>query len=219
MLYDFHTHTLLSDGVLSPLELARRASLLGCRVIAFTDHAGIGYVTRLVSEIAADCAVIQAHWGITAIAGVELTHAPARAIPELARQAKEAGAKLVVVHGETITEPVEKGTNWAALQSPHVDILAHPGLLTLEEAQLAAEHHIFLEISSRKGHCLTNGHVVKMARLAGAKLLLNSDAHDESDLLSPELALSIARGAGLEENEFDDVLQTNPRALLNKLQL
>ena len=45
----------------------------------------------------------------------------------------------MVVHGETIIEPVEKGTNLAAVQSPYVDILAHPGLLSLEEAKLAAE--------------------------------------------------------------------------------
>ncbi|HLE81453.1 MAG TPA: PHP domain-containing protein, partial [Dehalococcoidia bacterium] len=32
-MYDFHTHTFLSDGVLSPIELIRRAHVKGYRVI------------------------------------------------------------------------------------------------------------------------------------------------------------------------------------------
>jgi histidinol phosphatase-like PHP family hydrolase len=129
MLYDLHTHTSISDGVLSPLELVRRALVNGYNAIAITDHVGIGYLKRLITEITADCALAQNHWNITAIPGVELTHLPATAIAEAAKKAKELGAKLVVVHGQTVAEPVEPGTNLAALKSPHVDILAHPGML------------------------------------------------------------------------------------------
>ena len=89
----------------------------------------------------------------------------------MAQKAKQLGAWIVVVHGETIVEPVEKGTNLAALNSPDVDILAHPGMLSPEEARLAAANHIFLEISARKGHSLTNGHVAKLGLKAGAKML------------------------------------------------
>ena len=41
-MYDFHTHTFLSDGVLTPVELIRRAHVAGYRVIAITDHVGPG---------------------------------------------------------------------------------------------------------------------------------------------------------------------------------
>ena len=122
-----------------------------------------------------------------------------------------------MVHGESNIEPVEKGTNKAALQCPYVDILAHPGLISPEEAELAATAGIFLEISARKGHSLTNGHIVQQSRLAGAKLLLNSDAHDESDLLTLQLARKIARGAGLDERESDEILINNVQALLARL--
>ena len=123
----------------------------------------------------------------------------------------------MVVHGESTIEPVEKGTNKAALQCPYVDILAHPGLITLEEAELAATAGIFLEVSARRGHSLANGHIAQMARLAGAKLLLNSDAHDETELLTSPLARQVARGAGLDEKESDEILITNVQALLAKL--
>ncbi len=159
------------------------------------------------------------HWDIVAIPGVELTHVPAQAIRGLARQAKELGACIVVVHGETITEPVEKGTNLAAVQSPDVDILAHPGLLTAEEAKLAAANRVYVEISARKGHCLTNGHVAQLALATGVKLILNSDAHDIPDLLTPGFAAAVLNGSGLNEAEVQQVLSTNPQTLVNGLSL
>jgi histidinol phosphatase-like PHP family hydrolase len=217
MVYDFHTHSSLSDGALSPLELIRRAAQNGYRAIAITDHAGTGYLERVITEVAKDCALAQAHWDIIPIPGVELTHLPAAAIAEVAKQAKELGARLVVVHGETITEPVEPGTNLAALNSSHVDILAHPGLISLKEAEAAAANGIFIELTARKGHSLCNGHIAKIARLTKAKLLLNSDAHDEEQLLTPALAQAIAKGAALDEREINLVLQANPHALLRKL--
>lgn len=219
MIYDFHTHTFLSDGTLSPIELVRRALVADYRVIGLTDHVAAGHLSRLISEIKADCALARAHWDILALAGVELTHVPPKAIPELAQRAKDMGAELVIVHGETITEPVESGTNRQAVLSTHVDILAHPGLLTLEDAKLAAANGIFLEISARRGHSLANHHLVNIARQAGAKLLLNSDAHDSPDLLTPTSLLALARGAGLEEEEIKETLEFNPRALLKKLSL
>ena len=217
MVYDFHTHTSISDGALSPLELVRRALINGYHAIAITDHVGIGYLERLIAETAADCLLAQNHWNITAIPGVELTHLPAAAIAETAKKAKEMGAKVVVVHGETTAEPVEPGTNLAALKSPHVDILAHPGLLTLEEAKLAASNGIYLELTARKQHFTTNKHVAEIARLAGAKLIVNSDAHDEFDLLTSKLAYSIAQNASLTEAEITNAIKTNPQALLKKL--
>ena len=217
MVYDFHTHTLLSDGELSPIELIRRALVNDYHTIALTDHASIGELPRIIQETTKACALAHSHWDILAIPGIELTHVPAHAIAEAAKKAKKLGAQIVVVHGETIVEPVEKGTNLAALHSPHVDILAHPGLLSLEEAQLAATNGIFLEISARKGHCLTNGHVASLARQAGASLLVDSDAHGALDLLTTPLADAIAHGAGLDNTTCQQTLSLNPQALIEKL--
>ena len=217
MVYDFHTHTSLSDGVLSPIELIRRALVNNYHAIALTDHAATGELSRLIKETAEVCALARSYWNILAIPGIELTHVPAQAIAETAKKAKELGAWIVVVHGETIIEPVEKGTNLAALQSPHVDILAHPGFLSLEEAKLATTNGIFLEISARQGHCLTNGYIASLARQVGVKLLLGSDAHNEQDLLTPSLADAIIRGTGLDDTACHQVLSVNPQALIKSL--
>jgi putative hydrolase len=199
---DFHTHTFYSDGVLSAIELIRRVAVEGYSAIGIADHIGFGGVERVVQEIAADCAVASEHWDIEAFAGVELTHVPPPAIAELAARARAAGAAFVAVHGETLVEPVQEGTNRAALSSPDVDYLCHPGLITPEEAELAVQHGIFLEITARWGHCLTNGHVARVAREVGARLLVGSDAHAPGDFLTPEFAEQVLAGAGLDADEI-----------------
>lgn len=217
MIYDFHTHTVNSDGVLGAVELIRRAHMQGYAAIGITDHVAAGNLEAAVASALRDCELVNIHWEIRAIPGVELTHVPPEAIGALAKQAKALGAKLVVVHGETIVEPVPVGTNLAALQSPDVDILAHPGLLTEEEAALAATNNIYLELSARKGHGLTNGLVAKRALKAGAKLLVDSDSHEPGDLLTEELQWKVAQGAGLADKEIGRVLKANPEELLDKI--
>ena len=217
MVQDFHTHTSLSDGELSPIELIRRAVVKGYTAIGLTDHASIGELQRIIPELVLACEMARKYWKIMAIPGIELTHVPAQAIAETAKKAKELGAWIVVVHGETIVEPVEKGTNSAALNSPHVDILAHPGFITEEEVGLAIKNGVFLEISARKGHSLTNGHVAKLAHKAGAKLLVDSDSHKDSDLLTDAFALSVLRGTGIEESDCKQILTANPEILVKKL--
>ena len=216
-MYDFHTHTFLSDGVLSPIELIRRAYVRGYRAMAVTDHVGLGNVEFVLKTLIIDCAQATKRWDILVLPGVEITHVPKDDIDLVARTAKEMGAKLVAVHGETPVEPVEPGTNEAALRSDYVDVLAHPGLITYEEARLAAEKGIYLEVSARKGHSLTNGHVVKTAREAGAITVLDSDAHEPDDLLTPDIRHNVAKGAGLNDDEIHALLETNPQKLLAKL--
>ena len=120
----------------------------------------------------------------------------------------------MVVHGETIVEPVIEGTNWSAVNCPEVDILAHPGLITVEEVEVAKENGIALEISSRKGHCLGNGHVAKLAVEVGADLVLDTDTHMPDDLISYEMAYKVALGAGLRDKEIKKVLTDNPERIL-----
>ncbi len=216
-MYDFHTHTFLSDGVLSPIELIRRALHVGYRVMAITDHVGPGNMEFILKVLIKDCEMASRRWDILALPGVEITHTPREDIDLLAREARAMGAKVVNVHGETVTEPVEPGTNYAAVSSPHVDILAHPGLITPEEARMAARNNIFLEVSGRKGHGFANGRVVRVAQQAGARLVLDSDAHEPGDLLTRDFALKVALGAGLDQEEAISLLDKSPLDLLARV--
>ena len=218
-MYDFHTHTFLSDGVLSPIELIRRAIHIGYKVIAITDHVGPGNMEFILNTLTKDCALAEHRWDIKVLPGVEITHTPKEDIDRLAKEARLVGAEIVNVHGETIVEPVQPGTNNAAVSSTNVDILAHPGLITLEEAQIAAKNGVFLEISGRKSHGLANGHVFSTAREAGADLILDSDAHEPDDLMTRDYAEKVGRGAGLSKLEVVQLLEKSPVTLLNKLRL
>ena len=203
---DLHTHSLFSDGVLVVSELVRRAEEMGYQKIGITDHADRSNLDLIIPRVVRATEEINRYNRIQAIAGIELTHVPPATIGYLAAEARELGAKLVVLHGETIVEPVLPGTNRAGLEAD-IDILAHPGLLTEEEAALAARRGILLEISGRKGHSFTNGHVARVAKAAGAELILNSDAHGPGDLLSREMREKIALGAGLEQRILQQMVR------------
>jgi histidinol phosphatase-like PHP family hydrolase len=194
---DLHTHTLLSDGDLIPSELVRRCHIAGYRALAITDHVDWSNINHVLVSTVKCVESLTSCWGIRVIPGVEITHVPLQEIGTLIKYARQNGATLVVVHGETIAEPVLPGTNRTAIECG-ADILAHPGLITIDDARLAAERGVYLELTVRKGHCLTNGHVARVAKAAGARLLLNTDAHSPGDITSLEIAKKVARGAGVD---------------------
>lgn len=201
MRVDLHTHSILSDGELIPAELVRRAMALGHDAIAITDHVDMSTVDMVVNAIVKAEELSDDY--IKVIPGVEITHVPPGKIAKVAKRAKELGAKWIVVHGETVAEPVMKGTNAAAIACPDVDMLAHPGFITADEMQLAADNGVLIEITGRGGHNITNGHVAALARQYKAKMVINSDAHKPSDLLTEERARIVALGAGIERNILD----------------
>ncbi len=198
---DLHMHSIFSDGVLIPSELARRAEFAGLRGIGITDHGDLSNIDFIIPRIVAIARALNRSLNLTVIPGIEITHVPPDQIKETVGKARELGAKIVLAHGETLVEPVAPGTNRAALDAD-IDVLAHPGLLTEEDAVKAKEKGIFLEISTRKGHCLTNGHVAGLAQKVGAKLVINTDAHEPGDLIDQNMAIQIVRGVGLTEQDF-----------------
>ena len=210
---DLHMHSLFSDGELLPSELARRALKLNHEVIAITDHVDWYNVDNIPSiQDAIDD--INANWDITVVLGAEVTHAPVESIDGIAKRAKQLGAKIVVVHGETLNEPVTPGTNRAAVESKYVDIIGHPGLITKQEAEIALKNDIYLEISARKGHCLGNGHVANIAREVGNKLLVDTDTYAPGDIITFDKSYEVALGAGLSHDEAMKAIVDNPRELL-----
>jgi hypothetical protein len=61
--------------------------------------------------------------------------------------------------------------------------------------------------------------VAQLALVSGFRLLLNSDAHDVPDLLTPDFAMAVLKGCGLQEAEGQQVLSANAQALVNALSL
>ena len=203
---DLHTHSIFSDGELTPAELARRFEVTGYRALAITDHGDQSNIDLIIPRLVAFCEELNRFEGIRLIPGVELTHVRPEAIPALVSRSRKLGARLVVVHGETIAEPVAPRTNRMAIESS-VDVLAHPGLITEEEVLLAKERSVYLELTSRKGHSLANGHVAKLAHRMGAPMILNSDAHAPGDIWPIGRLHEIVVGAGLTEGDYHTILR------------
>ncbi len=213
---DLHSHTLHSDGVLVPAEMARRAQTAGVDILAFTDHVDGSNADILIPAIVRFC---ENHndGNIRVIPGAEITHVPPHQIQDLVSKCRELGAKLITLHGETIVEPVLPGTNLAGIKAG-VNIIAHPGLIGIREVKLAAKNGVLLEISGRKGHAFANGHVATMARKYGAGLVFSTDAHAPGDLMGMDMATSVARGAGMSNREIDNMFK-NAILLTNQIMM
>nr|MBF0221965.1 histidinol phosphate phosphatase domain-containing protein [Desulfobulbaceae bacterium] len=201
---DLHTHTFFSDGELVPAEHLRRVEVLGYKAVAITDHADSSNLDFIIPRMVQAAADLNQHSSTILLPGVELTHVPPALFAELTLKARQLGAKIVVGHGETIVEPVKEGTNRAAIEAG-VDLLAHPGFITDEEMQLAAQRGVLIELSGRKGHSLTNGYVAKLAKKYGAKLAVNADGHGPGDFLTAKMAKMVALGAGLTDEDYNQI--------------
>ncbi len=207
---DLHTHSLLSDGVLLPSELVRRAYSIGYKTLAITDHVDSSNIDFVVPRIVKVLRDIAQYSDITLIPGAEITHVPPELIGKLVTKAKELGAKIVAVHGETVVEPVVKGTNKAAIEAA-ADILAHPGLISKEDVMSAKQKGVTLEITSRKGHSFSNGYVAKTAIEVGANLIMNTDAHSPEDLITIDWARIILRSAGIPEDAIEKIFKNSQK--------
>ena len=212
---DLHTHSIFSDGELIPAELVRRAVALGHDAIAITDHVDMTNVEFVVRNVVKAAELTSDE--IQVIPGVEITHVPPSKMDKVIAEAKRLGAQIVVVHGETVTEPVAKGTDMAAVMNPEVDVLGHPGFITEEEAQIAVDNDVILEVTGRAGHNITNGHVVNMARRVGAKMVIDSDTHAPENLMDEAAALTVALGAGMTEEEAELALHVTPYEAIRRI--
>ncbi|MGZ4863494.1 MAG: histidinol phosphate phosphatase domain-containing protein [Halobacteriota archaeon] len=206
---EFHTHTILSDGMLLPSELIRRAFVADHEAIAISDHVDF---SNIDSVIRSTKRAAEGSSGIEVIVGAEITHVVPEKIAKLVQKAKSLGAQLIIVHGETVVEPVAPGTNKAAAALADVNIIAHPGFVSLEDAELAWQNGIYLELTARCGHNITNGHVAKIA----TKTVVNTDCHG-TELIGVADAMRIAQGAGLKEEEADRAINQNAKLLLNEI--
>jgi histidinol phosphatase-like PHP family hydrolase len=211
---DLHTHSFFSDGELVPSELIRRAIAIGYKAIAITDHVDSSNIDLVVPRVVKAIEKIKNYISIDAIPGAEITHVPPQMIPDLVKEARQLGAKIVVVHGETIVEPVAPGTNRAAIEAD-ADILAHPGLISEQDLLFAKEKGVTLEITARKGHSLSNGYVAREAIRFGVPLCINTDAHSPSDLITQDFARKILLASGIEQNRIESIF-VHSKTLIGK---
>ncbi len=215
-MHSLHNHTFLSDGCLVFSEVVNCHLEKNCKTIVFTDHVDFGNY-----EFVIDCTLkfvesTKNAYDISLIPGVEITHVKPELYHDAVKLARDKGAEIVIGHGESIAEKVPPGTNRAAIMCG-VDILAHPGLITEDDVRLAAEKDVYLELTSKGGHCYTNGHVASLARSLNANLVHGFDSHGPDDILDKKFMDRILLGAGLSREEITQIYHNTDELIRRKL--
>ena len=187
---DFHISIHQGFGVASAL---RYASLAGIRFAGLVIPSDGTDLSR-IADFSAQVRRLSLYANVEAWAGVELCHIPPALLPEAVREAREAGARLVLVYGESIMDQVDQGTNFAAIEAG-ADIVTHPGLVDAEAAAFAAERGVALEFTSCPRHALANAHTASMAMKHGALLVRGSNASRAEDLTTRAFWPLVIKGA------------------------
>ncbi len=184
-----------------PSELVYRAKVKGYSAICLSDHVDFSNIDFVIPRIVKVCSDLTKHYDIFVIPGAEITYVPPKLIPLAVKKARGLGAKIIIVHGETLAETVPPGTNLAGILSG-ADILAHPGKISPEDVKLAKEKNVYLEITSRKCHRDTNLHVAKLAKKYKADLVFDTDTHSPEDLITEKEIRKILKSAKLTWADF-----------------
>ena len=67
------------------------------------------------------------------------------------------------------------------------------------------------------GHNITNGHVVSVARKAGAAMVIDSDAHAPENLMDEAAARVVAKGAGMTDAETERAINVTPFEAIRRI--
>ncbi len=229
---DLHAHTRASDGRSTLREMALAARVRGLAYLAITEHSrretqahGLdpAAVRRQVAQIEALNLELQ---GIRLLKGIEvdILDDGQLDLPDSLLSALD--VVVAAVHSR-FNLPRARQTEriLAAMDNPHVSILAHPtGRLIEERApceldllavmRKAASRGIALELNAHPDRLDLNDMHCRMAKDEGALLSINSDAHaaDGFDVLA--FGVDQARRGWLSKN---DVLNTRPLGEVERL--
>lgn len=212
---DLHVHSDWSDGASSILQLVERAKEKGYQYIAITDHSrSLGVARGLSLERLAEQhrfirELNEKEKDFRVLTGVEVEILPKGGLDFPEEILAEVDVVVASIHSgfrqdrETIT-----GRLLEAVKNEHVDIIAHPtGRLLGEREAYAVDMERVLEAAARYGKILEinsspdrldlDPHYARLARQYGAKLAINSDAHDLRRLDEVIYGAAVARRAWL----------------------
>jgi DNA polymerase (family 10) len=211
---DLHTHSTWSDGQNTILEMGRAAADLGYSYLGITDHSrSLGIASGLseddIREQAEEIASAQDQLGsgLRLLRGAEVEILADGALDFEDELLAELDLVIASLH-TSLRQPQKAVTErmLAAIQNPHVDIIAHPTgrLIQMRDPaaldlpailEAAAEHQVALEINAHPDRLDLNAAHARMAAEAGCLLSVNTDAHQPSHLPLRRFGVGIAQRA------------------------
>jgi len=221
---DLHVHTDWSDGVMTPEDVVSGAMSRGYSYVAITDHSQslkitggltperlkkqVGAVRKLADEVSDK---------ITLLAGSEVDIKADGSLDFPKSSLKDLDIVIASVHSRfKMARPEMTARIVAAIESGLVDILGHPtGRLIGERKPYEADMDKLFEAAKENAVCmelnsfpdrldLNDGHC-RLAKQAGVRVSIQTDAHRPEQLSYIELGVITARRGWLEKK---DVLNT-----------
>jgi DNA polymerase (family 10) len=214
ILGDTHVHSDWTDGVDSIEVMARAARDRGYTYMVLTDHSpslGIarGLTPDRIAAQAQEIARLNGELGpFRILHGTELEIRADATLDYPDDLLERFDVVIASIHTGR-SQPPDQLTRraLAAIDNPHVDILAHPtGRIVNRRDPMTLDWHRVFEAAARTGTLLEmNGsprldldeHLARAASQAGAKLVVASDAHRTEELGQLPYAVSMARRAWL----------------------
>jgi DNA polymerase (family 10) len=222
---DVHMHTTESDGRERLETMAAAAQARGLEYIAITDHTqslamanGLDE-TRTLAHAEAIRKFSKTLKGFAVLAGAEVDILSDGRLDLADDCLKQLDIVIVSLHSNLQQDEADTTRRLIrAIENPHVDIVGHPTarwLLRREGARFSLEkvidaavaNGVALEINSQPHRLdLCDSHA-RLARDRGARLAINSDAHEVPALNYPRWGILTARRAWLTK---EDVINTRP---------
>ena len=211
---DTHTHSNWTDGVDSIEVMARAARDLGHEYIVLTDHSpslGVarGLTPDRVEEQRSEIARLNAELApFRILHGTELEIRADATLDYSDDLLARFDVVIASIHtGRSQSSEQLTARALAAIEHPHVDILAHPsGRIVNRRDPLSLDWPRLFEAAARSGTALEiNGSprldlddaLARAAGRAGARLTVASDAHRTEELGQQRYAVDLARRAWL----------------------
>jgi DNA polymerase (family X) len=229
---DLHCHTVTSDGRNTVREMAEAARARGYEYLAFTDHSathGFGNdvspdeLRRQVERVGEANDSVE---GITLLAGSEVNVLPDGSLDYQDDLLAELDWVIASLHSSFQMPEREMTERMVrAMDHPLVDAIGHPTgrligrrdpyALDIERViEAAARTRTLLEINANPNRRDLPDPYARLAAEAGAKLVVNSDAHGVETLAKMRFGIATARRGWL---TAADVANTRPWGELDRL--
>jgi DNA polymerase (family 10) len=234
---DLHVHTKASDGLDTIEDMARAALERGLSYIAITDHSKRLAIThgldsmRLMKQAAEIEKVNKKLNGIVVLAGVEVDILEDGSLDLPDSVLATMDVVVAAVHSKFEMPRAQQTRRLlAALNNPHVDILAHPtGRLINERSPFESDMQqvmrrakdcgVALELNANPHRLDLNDTYCRMAKEEGVMLVINSDAHAVSGFDDLRFGIGQARRGWLEKNNVLNTCSVDDlRTMLRKPQ-
>jgi DNA polymerase (family X) len=220
---DLHMHSTWSDGAYSIEEMVEACRAKGYQYMAITDHSQYLRVAngltpeRLVKQIDEIKELNKKYDDIEILSGIEMDILPDGTLDYDDDLLKRVDLVIASIHS-SFSQPREKIMERlkTALESAHVDIIAHPTgrIIGRREGydvdmdlliQLAKETDTALELNANPNRLDLSAENIRKAQEQGVKLVINTDAHSIDHLEFMEVGVGTARKGWIKK---DTVINT-----------